>query len=126
MQLNTLNRSFMVGDFLSGGFESLSGIADSFGTYYVRKEAYGQQAAAQDAIAHGLITAFGGVIDAAVGAAAGAVVGFNRPRPGTIVGAGIGLVVGYLGTVTGNTFYDNSVNRRNGDDMWGHIKDNLW
>ena len=48
------------------------------------------------------------------------------PGPGTIVGSGIGLVVGYLGTVAGNTFYDNSVNRRNGDDMWGHIKDNLW
>ena len=69
----------MVGDFLSGGFESLSGIADSFGTYYARKEAYGQQAATQDAMAHGLITASGGVIGAESGAAAGAVVGFNRP-----------------------------------------------
>ena len=68
-------------------------------------------------MAHGLITASGGVIGAEVGAARGT---------GTIVGAGIGLVVGYLGTVAGNTFYDNSVNRRNGDDMWGHIKDNLW
>lgn len=126
MQLNTLNRSFMVGDFLSGGFESLSGIADSFGTYYARKEAYGQQAATQVAIAHGLITASGGVIGAAVGAAAGAFVGLIVPGLGTIVGAGIGLVVGYLGAVAGNTFYDNSVNRRNGDDMWGHIKDNLW
>ena len=77
-------------------------------------------------MAHGLITASGGVIGAAVGAAAGAFVGSIVPGPGRIVGAGIGLVVGYLGTVAGNTFYDNSVNRRNGDDMWGHIKDNLW
>ena len=38
------------------------------------------------------------------------------PAPGRIVGAGIGLVVGYLGTVAGNAFYDDSVNRRNGDD----------
>ena len=68
-------------------------------------------------MAHGLITASGGVIGAAVGAARGT---------GTIVGAGIGLVVGYLGTVAGNAFYDDSVNRGNGDDMWGHIKDNLW
>ena len=68
-------------------------------------------------MAHGLITASGGVIGAESGAALG---------PGTIVGAGIGLVVGYLGTVAGNAFYDDSVNRGNGDDMWGHMKDNLW
>lgn len=204
MQLSTLNHSFTVGDFLSGGFESLSGIAelmkadpalieglktagligdglsgnwlgpvvggfaggggnlvapatktigdllqaatkaatkvtkvsaggcivagiaDSYGTYYARKEAYGQQTATQDGIAHGLITASGGVIGAATGAAAGAFVGSIVPGLGTIVGAGIGLGVGYLGTVVGSAVYDNSVNRGNGDGFQGHIKDNLW
>ena len=58
-------------------------------------------------MAHGLITASGGVIGAESGAA---------PGPGRIVGAGIGLVVGYLGTVADNAFHDDSVNRRNGDD----------
>ena len=48
------------------------------------------------------------------------------PGLGTIVGAGIGLIVGYLGAAATNAFYDNSVNRGNGDDMWGHMKDNLW
>ena len=38
------------------------------------------------------------------------------PGPSTIVGGGIGLAVGYLGTVAGNAFYDDSVNRGNGDD----------
>ena len=203
MQLNILNHSSTVGDFLSGGFESLSGIAelmkadpalieglktagligdglsgnwlgpvvgglidggslvapatkttgdifqvankaagtaakvgafgcivggiaDSFGTYYARKEAYGQQAATQDAIAHGLITASAGFAGASSGAAAGAIVGSIVPGLGTIVGAGIGLVVGYLGAAATNAFYDNSVNRGNGDDMWDHFKDNLW
>ena len=203
MQLNTLNHSFTVGDFLSGGFESLSGIAelmkadpalieglktagligdelagdwlgpivgglieggnlvapatkttgnlvqaaskaadtaakvgafgcivggiaDYFGTYYARKEAYGQQAATQDAVAHGLITATTGFAGASSGAAAGAFVGSIVPGLGTIVGAGIGLAVGYLGAVAGNALYDNSVNRGNGDDMWDHMRDNLW
>ena len=203
MQLNTLNHSFTVGDFLSGGFESLSGIAelmkadpalieglktagligdelagdwlgpivgglieggnlvapatkttgslvhaagkaagtatkvgafgsivggiaDSVGTYYARKEAYGEQAATQDAVAHGLITASGGFAGAAAGAAAGAIVGSIAPGLGTILGAGIGLVVGYLGAAAGNAVYDDSVNRGNGDDLQGHIKDNLW
>ena len=58
-------------------------------------------------MAHGLITASDGVIGAAVGAARGT---------GRIVGDGIGLVVGYLGTVADNAFHDDSVNRRNGDD----------
>ena len=48
------------------------------------------------------------------------------PGLGTIVGAGIGLIVGYLGAAATNAFYDNSVNRGNGDDMWDHFKDNLW
>ena len=126
MQLITLSRSFMVGDFLSGGFESLSGIADSFGTYYARKEAYGQQAATQDAIAHGLITASTGLIGASSGAAAGAFVGSIIPGLGTIIGAGIGLAVGYLGAVAGNALYDDYVNRGNGDDMWDHMRDNRW
>ena len=203
MQLNILNHSSTVGDFLSGGFESLSGIAelmkadpalieglktagligdelagdwlgpivgglieggnlvapatkttgslvhaagkaagtatkvgafgsivggiaDSVGTYYARKEAYGEQAATQDAVAHGLITASGGFAGAAAGAAAGAIVGSIAPGLGTILGAGIGLVVGYLGAAAGNAVYDDSVNRGNGDDLQGHIKDNLW
>ncbi|WP_445343406.1 hypothetical protein [Bifidobacterium sp. ESL0819] len=99
----------------------VGGIADSFDTYYSRKEAYGEQAATQDAIAHGLIAAS----SAAEGAVAGAIIGSIAPGPGTIVGAGIGLVVGLLGAAVPNALYDDSVNRGDGDDLRGHLEDNL-
>lgn len=105
------------------GFGSLvGGVAEGFDTYYGRREAYGEQAAIQDALVHGVITTLGGVTGAAVGAIVGSII----PGPGTVAGAIVGLIGGVALPAMINGFYDNTVKRGQGDDLSDHIRDNVW
>lgn len=110
------------------GFGSLvGGVAEGFDTYYERNEAYGGQAAIQDALVHGAITTFGGIAGASTGAGVGAIVGsIIAPGAGTAAGAIIGLIGGVALPALANGFYDNTVKRGQGDDLSDHIWNNVW
>lgn len=110
------------------GFGSLvGGVADASGTYFERKEVYGEQAATQDALVHGAFTTVGGFGGAVAGAYTGTLIGTAfAPGVGTIAGAIIGLIVGVAIPAVGNGFYDNTVERGQGDGLRDHIRDNVW
>lgn len=110
------------------GFGSLvGGVADASGTYFERKEVYGEQAATQDALVHGAFTTVGGFGGAVAGAYIGTLIGTAAaPGVGTIAGAIVGLIVGVAIPAVGNGFYDNTVKRDQGDGLWDHIRNNVW
>ena len=105
----------------------VGGVADASGTYFDRKEAYGEHAATQDALVHGAVTTVEGISGAATGAYIGALIGAAlAPGVGTIAGAIVGLIVGVAIPAFGNGFYDNNVKRGQGDGLWDHIRNNVW
>lgn len=105
----------------------VGGVADASGTYFDRKEAYGEHAATQDTLVHGAVTTVEGISGAATGAYIGALIGAAlAPGVGTIAGAIVGLIVGVAIPAFGNGFYDNNVKRGQGDGLWDHIRNNVW
>lgn len=111
---------------ISGVGSLIGGVADASGTYYERKEAYGEPAATQDALVHGAFTTVGGISGAATGAYIGAIAGSAVPGIGTVAGAIVGLIVGVAIPAFGNGIYDTAVKRGQGDGLGGHIRNNVW
>lgn len=76
---------------------------------------------------HGAITTVEGISGAATGAYIGTLIGTAfAPGVGTIAGAIVSLIVGVAIPAFGNSIYDNSVKRGQGDGLGDHIQDNVW
>lgn len=113
------------GALASTGGSVAGGTLDGTGTYLDRVDTYGQEAAAQDGIAHGVISTTTGIAGAAAGAAIGAAAGSVVPGAGTAVGAVAGFLAGWVLGGVSNGLYDYSQKRGNGDTVGDHIQDNL-